>query len=91
MKEDAKAGKYLLKKGTRVMVWIGGLHNNPAEWQRPREFLPERFDPESPLYLTPSGKRRSMYSFIPFFGGRRICLGKTFAELSMKIATTYLS
>ena len=28
------------------------------EWQRPREFLPDRFDPNSPLFLTPDGKKR---------------------------------
>ena len=69
-----------LHKNSNVVVGIRQLQNNPEEWQRPQEFLPERFNVESPLYLTPSGKKRSQVSYCPFFGGKRICLGKTFAE-----------
>jgi len=68
-----------------------GLHFNTNEWQRPREFLPDRFDPEHPLYLTPSGKKRNSASWCPFFGGQRICFGKTFAENDMKIIATYFT
>jgi cytochrome P450 len=53
--------------------------------------LPERFDPESPLYLTPDGKKRSPFSWTPFNGGKRICFGKTFAESNLKFIATYLS
>ena len=42
--------------------------------------MPERFDPESKYYLTPSGNKRKATSFGPFLGGRRVCLGKTLAE-----------
>jgi cytochrome P450 len=50
-------------------------------------FIPERFDPSSKYYLTPSGKKRHMNSFGPFLGGKRICVGKTFAEIVSKIVT----
>ena len=43
-----------------------------------------------PLSLTPAGKKRNAAAFIPFFGGRRICFGKTIAEASMKIVVTYM-
>ena len=33
------------------------------------------------MYLTPSNKKRHPLSFSPFFGGKRICIGKTFAEI----------
>ena len=74
-----------------MTVNIYALHYNPSEWQRPNEFLPQRFDPADPLYLTPSGKKRHTYSFVPFNGGRRICFGKTFAESTMKIVATYMT
>ena len=61
------------------------LHTSKDEWQEPHKFIPERFDPESPYYLTPGGKKRNPLSFSPFLGGKRICLGKTFAEASSKI------
>lgn len=55
-------------------------HANPKEWKEPEKFIPERFDNSDPMSLTPEGKKRNMSSFVPFFGGKRICLGKTFAE-----------
>ena len=85
------AKKLTVKKGDRVKVLNWALHSNPAEWQRPHEFLPERFDPESPLYLTPSGKKRNPMSWVPFSGGKRVCFGKTFAESNMKIMLTYFT
>jgi cytochrome P450 len=48
-------------------------------------FIPERFDPESKYYLTPDGKKRNPFSFSPFLGGVRICLGKTFVEEVSKV------
>ena len=43
-------------------------------------FIPERWNPSSEYYLTPTGKKRHPMSFGPFGGGKRICLGKTLAE-----------
>ena len=61
------------------------LCNNPVEWQEPEKFIPDRFDTQSPMFLTPSGKKRNPYSFSPFLGGKRICLGKTFVETVSKL------
>ena len=85
------ANKLKIKKGDRVRVLNWALHKHSGEWQRPHEFLPERFDPESPLYLTPSGKKRNSASWVPFSGGKRICFGKTFAESNLKIILTYFT
>jgi cytochrome P450 len=35
--------------------------------------------------LGPDGKKRPLFSFTPFLGGKRICAGKTFAEFLIKI------
>ena len=56
------------------------VQRDPKEWIRPEEFAPERFDPKSPMILRPDGKPRNPFAFCPFFGGKRICLGKTLAE-----------
>jgi len=66
------------------------MHNS-KEWQRPDEFLIDRFDPKSPLYLTPGGKKRNAFSWLPFSGGKRVCFGKTFAEANLKFLTTYIT
>ena len=56
------------------------MHRNPEEWQKVGEYIPERFDPSSPYYLRADGKKRHPQSFSPFLGGKRICIGRTFAE-----------
>ena len=68
-----------------IVVNMQQLHHDPDQWIRHDEYLPERFDPISPLYLTPAGHKRHPLAFSPFFGGRRICIGKTFAEIVSKV------
>ena len=45
----------------------------------------------SPLFLTPDGEKRNPFSFYAFTGGKRICMGKLFAEMNMKIVLTYMT
>ena len=85
------ANKITVKKGDMVRVLPWALHKHSGEWQRPHEFLPERFDPDSSLYLTEGGKKRNSASWVPFSGGKRICFGKTFAEANLKIMLTYFT
>ena len=82
------AGKYQVKPGDMIQVNFEAIHHDPAQWQRPTEFLPQRFDNDDPLSLTPSGNKRHVCSFIPFHGGSRVCFGKTLAEREIKIFTT---
>lgn len=75
---------------SRVAVeedWIGGVripagslitistyltHRNPALWPDPERFDPERFSPQQA-----AGRHR--FSYLPFGGGPRICIGMGFA------------
>ena len=91
LSQDTKIGKILIKSDCNIYVNMFGLHMNGKQWQRPKEFLPQRFDPNDPLFLTPDGKKRHPMSLSPFNGGRRICFGKTFAESSTRLASTYFS
>lgn len=81
---DTTAG-LRIRKGDMISVGIAHLCKNDKEWQLPNEFRPERFDSKHPLFLTPSGKKRNSFSFSPFLGGMRICLGKTFVESVSKV------
>lgn len=78
--KDLVAAGLHLRKNDCLFINIAALCQDPTQWQRPSEFLPERFDPLSPLYLAPNGKPRNPFAFSPFLGGQRICLGKTFVE-----------
>ena len=67
--EDMQLGKYHFKKGDEITNYLHGLHIHENEWQRPHEFLPERFDPASELSLNPAGGKRHSAAFSPFSGG----------------------
>ena len=90
-KKAIKIGNYNFEAGDTININITALHHNPAEWQRPMEFLPERFDLSNELSLTPSGKKRSTFSFGAFHGGNRVCFGKTLGEANAKTATAYMA
>ena len=90
LSKDAKIGKYNIKAADKITVFLSGLHRNANEWQKPNEFIPQRFNVSDPLSLTPTGKKRQAFSWAPWNGGRRICFGKTFAEANLKIVATYM-
>lgn len=61
-------------------------HFTSEQWQRPTEFLPERFDSESELFVRPgTNQPRHPKSFVPFTSGSRNCAGQTLAKLEGKI------
>lgn len=73
-----------------MLIAIHNIHHNTKYWKDPELFIPERFDPTSTYYLQPDGKKRHPMSFIPFIGGKRICTGKTFAEVVAKLVVPAL-
>ena len=89
--KDTKFGWLSTKANQQFSFNISGLHLNGNQWQRPFEFLPDRFDPNHELSRTPDGKKRNPYSWLPFLGGRRICMGKHFAEIISKAVSTMMT
>ena len=79
-----------VKKGDFIALNFQSIQNDRNEWFSPEKFMPERFDTNSPYYKRPDGKKRNPFSFTPFFGGKRICLGKTFAETVAKFVVPAL-
>lgn len=83
--EDVKVGDFTIKKDEYVVIYMHALHHKTDIWKEHDKFIPERFNPKSEYFLTPSGEKRPHYAFVPFLGGQRICLGKTFVEVISKI------
>jgi cytochrome P450 len=74
MKDFELAGR-VLPAGTRVMPSIYLTNRNPRVYDAPGEFRPERFLDDTP----------ETFSWIPFGGGIRRCIGASFAQLEMKL------
>jgi cytochrome P450 len=55
------------------------VHHNPDIYPEPHVFRPERF------LESEGGQAPGTYTWLPFGGGRRRCLGASFAMLEMKI------
>jgi cytochrome P450 family 135 len=70
---------HTLPAGTRVMPSIYLVNRNPRVYERPDEFEPERFLRDA------GGRAIDTFSWIPFGGGIRRCIGASFAQLEMKI------
>ena len=55
--------------------------------------MPDRFDTkakDNKWILAADGKPRNPLAFTPFMGGKRVCLGKTFAEVTVRFTVPLL-
>lgn len=80
LKAPMVIGGFRLPAGTRVVSSIYLMHRRPDFYPDPKCFRPERFLEQ------PAGT----YTWIPFGGGVRRCLGANFAELEMRVVLSML-
>ncbi|HET9592098.1 MAG TPA: cytochrome P450 [Solirubrobacterales bacterium] len=73
--EAVELGGYELPAGARVVPSIHLIHRDPQIYPEPERFLPERFLDNPP----------GTYTWIPFGGGVRRCLGAAFAQFEMAV------
>jgi cytochrome P450 len=74
-KEPVEIGGFRYPEGVCLVPNAYLIHHDAEIYPDPYAFRPERFLDESP----------GTYTWIPFGGGRRRCLGASFAQLEMKI------
>ena len=84
LNQTVEIGGVLIDKDQPFVVDHRNMGVDPDQWQQPRSFIPERFDSTSLFYAKPDGGKRHPMAWTPFLGGKRICLGKTFAEVAAK-------
>jgi cytochrome P450 len=73
--EPMEIGGRLLPAGVNVAPCIYLIHRHPDVYPEPRAFRPERFLEQPP----------GTYTWIPFGGGVRRCLGASFAQFEIKV------
>lgn len=76
--EDVLLGDYLIEKGTYIFVAPYVMHRLERHFPEPEIFDPERFTPENEALM-------EKYSYIPFGGGPRICIGNSFAMMEAQL------
>ena len=81
---DDVVGGYAIEKGTRVFASIWTTHRDPAIWENPAGFDPRRWLGDAP-------KQRPRFSYLPFGGGRRICVGQGFAMMNATILAAMIA
>ncbi len=82
--EDDVIGGHHIRRGTTVVIPIHHIHHDPRWWPEPERFDPTRF-------LPGSGKDRPRSAYLPFGGGRRICIGQSFALMEMVLMAAIMS
>jgi cytochrome P450 len=73
---DDRAGDIEIPAGSTVIVYVYGAHHAPRYWERPESFQPERF-------IKTSEKLRTPFTYLPFGGGPRVCIGNQYAMLQI--------
>jgi len=76
--EDFAFGGYVVPRGTPVFYSPYLSHRDPATWDRPNVFDPDRWSPATE-------RRAVVGKLVGFGGGPRVCLGKPFARQQLKL------
>lgn len=74
--KDDKILGFDIPKGTTVILFLYGVHHSPKYWDQPEVFIPERFNKENK-------KKQTSFTYLPFGGGPRMCIGSNFAMMEM--------
>ncbi|MFM7566764.1 MAG: cytochrome P450, partial [Flavobacteriales bacterium] len=77
--KDDVYGDFKIPAGTTVIPYIYGAHHNEAYWPNPDVFNPDRFV-----------EKQHPFSFIPFGGGPRVCIGQNMALMQILLVVSTL-
>ncbi len=67
---------YEIPAGSTILVSPYAMHRHPQYWPEPERFEPERLQAARPV---------QPFTYLPFGGGPRLCIGRNFATLEMKL------
>ena len=81
---DDEIDGHRIPKGSTVIIPIHTIHHDERFWPEPEVYDPSRF-----LGDAPKARHRSAY--LPFGGGRRVCIGTSFALMEATLMTAMMS
>jgi cytochrome P450 len=70
--ENCKIGDYVIPAGSSILMSQYLMHHDNRYFPKPELFDPERWDPQEKA-------KRPRFCYFPFGGGKRSCIGETFA------------
>ncbi|XP_065082874.1 probable cytochrome P450 313a4 [Ochlerotatus camptorhynchus] len=76
--------QHIIPANCNIIIGIYQIHRDPKIWGQNAD----KFDPDN--FLPDNVTKRHPYSFIPFSGGPRNCMGMRYAVLSMKITIVHM-
>ncbi|MFT5682885.1 MAG: cytochrome P450 [Myxococcota bacterium] len=76
--EDVVVRGYKIPKGSQIMISPFVTQHDPRWFPSPETFDPDRFSPER-IKEIPNG------AYVPFSGGGRVCIGKSFAMMETRL------
>ncbi len=76
--DDLELEGHRLPRGSRLMYSIYLTHRDPHAWRNPSTFNPDRF-------ATGASEAHTPYTFLPFGGGPRNCIGAAFAQTEAQV------
>ena len=72
-----------IRPGDRIVMFAYGLHHSPKYWEEPESFKPER-------WLGDAARKRKPYTYVPFGGGKRSCIGGAMSQVENTLALSML-
>jgi len=66
-----------------VLLYLAAAQRHPEFWPDPETFDPERFEAQR-------DKARNSWSYLPFSGGPRVCIGNMFSIIETVILTAQI-
>jgi cytochrome P450 len=73
---DDRVGDIAIPAGSMVIVYVYGAHHAPRYWENPENFDTDRF-------IKGTEKQRTPFTYLPFGGGPRGCIGNHYAMLQI--------
>ncbi len=82
--EDDVIDGHRIPRGSTVLIPIYSIHHDERWWPEPERFDPARFMPEN-------ARRHHRSAYLPFGGGRRVCIGQSFALMEATLIAAVMS